>query len=210
MLVIDRILYYLGATRIFHQLESNSLTVTAQKKICAPPAASSCVSHTVTCSTSTCSLLGKTDVSKNCSTSSINKYSSAKSKSSVKQLTVPKTLSFRSKSTPTVPACSPRPRTTRVDFAHPVVDNRLTSGEQSISTCLKQSLLSCSVACRRLKGKLSGKDKNYVWTRMVHSEKGSKVYEVYQKSNPKKPTIVFLVLPNGHVMPFETLSANVK
>ncbi|KAL7742234.1 hypothetical protein ACLKA6_005498 [Drosophila palustris] len=227
MLALDRILYYLGATKILHQLELSRLPKpTVQAKPCAPPAPVAPAPCTVTSSTSTCSLMGKIDVSKCSSNSSISKFTTARSKSSFKDFAVPMTCSQRLKSSPrrvTTPACVPRPRTPRVDFAHPVVDSRLSSGGPSISTRMKQSLSTCSLACRRLKHKLTAnsldKDQRWVWTRLVHSENGIKVYEVYQnsstekkpwkKSGPKQqPVIVFLVLPNGHVMPFETVSSN--
>ncbi|XP_034474351.1 uncharacterized protein LOC117781662 [Drosophila innubila] len=225
MLALDRVLYYLGATKILHQLELTCSSSTVQEKESASPASIPAPPCTVASSTSTCSLMGKIDVSKCSSNSSISKYTTAKSKNSVGDFTLPKTSSLRLKSTiqkVTIPACNSRPRTPRVDFAHPVVDNRIKSGGPSISTRMKQSLSTCSLACRRLTDKLSAnsldKHQRWVWTRLVHSENGSKVYEVYQNSNtnkkpwkmsgPKQPVIVFLVLPNGHVMPFETISSN--
>lgn len=225
MLALDRILYYLGATKILHQLELDCLPSTVQVKESSPPVSLPVPTCTVASSTSTCSLIGKIDVSKCSSNSSISNYTTAKSKNSVREFTSPKTSSFRLKSQcqkVSMPVCDPRPRTPRVDFAHPVVDNRMKSGGPSISTRMKQSLSTCSLACRKFTDKLTAntfeKDQRWVWTRLVHSENGSKVYEVYQNSNTnkkpwkmsnhKQPVIVFLVLPNGHVMPFETITSN--
>ncbi|XP_060659365.1 uncharacterized protein LOC132793451 [Drosophila nasuta] len=216
MLALDRILYYSGVTKIKHLLQmanfgtSSQLVPPVSISTPTPPSAPCKVS----CGTSTCNLIGKIDVSKyNSSNSSLSHFTSAKTGKSIKGLTP----SLRSQ---TVNVSNLRPRTPHVDFANPVVDNRLPAGP-SFSTSVKQSLSACSIACRRLKVKLSAtaqnKDQRWVWTRLVSSANGCKVYEVYQNSqsdkkpwkscDPKQqPVVVFLVMPSGYVMVFETVS----
>lgn len=104
-----------------------------------------------------------------------------------------------------------RVRTPRVDFANPICDNR----GPPFMECMKNSLSTCSLACKQIKTRLASSCKNrrWVWTRLTRSRDGCKTYEVYHSSSANKspnsggqPDIVFLVMPNGQVMPFETVS----
>lgn len=103
-----------------------------------------------------------------------------------------------------------RLRTPRVDFANPISDDR----GPSLMECMKHSLSTCSLACKQIKTRLAANCKNrrWVWTRLTRSKDGCKTYEVYHSSAANKspntagqPDIVFLVMPNGQVMPFETV-----
>lgn len=126
----------------------------------------------------------------------------------------PKSSSLKSKlSSDNKPPCQGniRLRTPRVDFANPICDNR----GPSLMERMKHSLSTCSLACKQIKTRLAANCKNnnrWVWTRLTRSGDGCKTYEVYQSSAANKspntagqPDIVFLVMPNGQVMPFETV-----
>ncbi|EDW11152.2 uncharacterized protein LOC6575705 [Drosophila mojavensis] len=203
MTILDRILYFFGATKICHLLGNPPCR--SPPPVCAK---SSCTSVTCTsgqmskCSTSSSlSKLAGAKLTGNCK----SKSSSLKSKSSVGQST----------------GCSAGPRTPHVDFAHPAGDNRRRSADSiSLSDRMKLSLSKASIAYTRLKSKLSANlqhlGKKWLWTRLVRSENGCHIYEVYKNSakepdscsmsGDKEPVILFLVTPNGQVMPFESLS----
>ncbi|XP_022214888.2 uncharacterized protein LOC111069224 [Drosophila obscura] len=122
-------------------------------------------------------------------------------------------------------SCFPRRRSPRVDFANPVDDcgTRNKGGEYLLGERTKESLSACPLAYERLKSKLSSgaslapsKTQKWLWTRLVSARDGYMVYEVYKDSNADQdprsqiadkgsPVIIFLVLPNGFIMPFESI-----
>ncbi|XP_030555551.1 uncharacterized protein LOC115758894 [Drosophila novamexicana] len=217
MSALDRILYYSGATKICHKLDMaamrQSLASAPTAEATACPALCPKVSGSSVCS-------GTGGVAKSNSNSSLSKYASAKSTTKCKSPTVsctpPRTSSQRSKCTIGKPVSYPRLRTPRVDFAHPVSDTRQVAGGPTIPERLKRSLSTCSIAYRHLKTKLHDCGQKWLWTRLMRSDNGCHVYEVYKNSDverapckmsgAKEPVILFLVMPNGQVMPFESLS----
>ncbi|KAH8353196.1 hypothetical protein KR084_009626 [Drosophila pseudotakahashii] len=121
-------------------------------------------------------------------------------------------------------ACCPRQRTPRVDFDHPadIIPLRKKAGSATTKERTNPSISTCSVACHQLKTKLasqefsggSGKDQRWLWTRLIRGNDGCMVYEVYKESDADKspsrigseaPIILFLVMPNGYIMPFESI-----
>ncbi|XP_064539215.1 uncharacterized protein LOC135428991 [Drosophila montana] len=220
MTALDRILYYSGATKIYHQLDMAAMR---QSLASAPSAGATTLP--VLCpkvsGSSVCSgICGNIEVAKCNSNSSMSKYASAKSTAKWKSPTVcstpPKTSSQRSKCTIGKPVSYPRLRTPRVDFAHPVSDTRQVAGGPTLPERMKRSLSTCSIAYLRLKTKLHDCRQKWLWTRLMSSENGCHVYEVYKNSDvehapskmsgAKEPVILFLVMPNGQVTPFESLS----
>ncbi|XP_037960406.1 uncharacterized protein LOC119689612 [Teleopsis dalmanni] len=86
---------------------------------------------------------------------------------------------------------------------------------------LPRSFSLCSLACRKIKEKLGfqtnkGGSSNWLWTRMHCNKDGCEIYEIFKSSTgckqpPKKcgkPNLIFVVLPNGVIMPFETLNTH--
>ncbi|EDW04433.1 uncharacterized protein LOC6571696 [Drosophila grimshawi] len=203
MTALDRILYCLGATRIYHQL----------KGLPYAPQASAC---TLPCPKPSCSSL-----SSPMSNTSHSKYTSASSKGTCKPNCACNQTSAAAKLKSTTSRPS-RPRMPRVDFAHPVIDDRqLAGGHPTLSDRMKGSLSTATIAYSRLKSRLAAKlpdsGHKWLWTRLVHSKDGCHVYEVYKNSDvghapqkmagAKEAIILFLVTPNGYVMPFETVSS---
>lgn len=90
---------------------------------------------------------------------------------------------------------------------------------------LKRSFSLCSLACRKLKEKLSlaqsslqsrpPSSPQWLWTKMEIYADGCQIFEVFKNSNAathptkfdtcKASKIIFVILPTGIIMPFETL-----
>ncbi|XP_061387325.1 uncharacterized protein LOC133322345 [Musca vetustissima] len=95
------------------------------------------------------------------------------------------------------------------------------------SSCLRRSVQSlkrsfslCSLACRKIRDKLLlGKEccspPRWLWTKLQDYGDGCQVYEVFTNSSTsshpsqfesdRAPRIIFVILPTGVIMPFETL-----
>ncbi|KAM7352197.1 uncharacterized protein ACRADG_004831 [Cochliomyia hominivorax] len=91
---------------------------------------------------------------------------------------------------------------------------------------LKRSFSLCSLACRKLKEKLIFTptpnlampiiSPQWLWTKVENYADGCQVYEIFKNSNASShPTkfdtsraskIIFVILPTGIIMPFETLA----
>ncbi|XP_017839628.1 uncharacterized protein LOC108597536 [Drosophila busckii] len=135
-----------------------------------------------------------------------------------------------SKSTSFKPNCigvppPSRPRTPRVDFANPVSEfSRIQGGSGTGPPMrLRKMLADCCPSCQRIKAKINStlpshaNGQKWLWTRFVNTDNGCKVYEVYKNSDVersptqlagnKEPVIYFLVMPTGHILPFETVSS---
>ncbi|XP_023170760.2 uncharacterized protein LOC111599360 [Drosophila hydei] len=205
MTILDRILYFFGATNVCHQPEPEQTAMRLGNSPCNPP---SSVCGKSSCSSVTCNM-GL--MSKASTTSSLSKFATAKSMGN-STLCSPK-----SKGSVCQPACCwSGPRKPHVDFAHPVYDNHQRADDSNtLSERMKVSLSQASIACRRLKSKLSTNlqhlGKKCLCTRLVRSENGCQIYEVYKNSGKETtcceaPVILFLVTPNGQVMTFESLS----
>ncbi|KAH8409442.1 hypothetical protein KR222_005067 [Zaprionus bogoriensis] len=219
MAVLDRILYFSGVTKIWHHFDLVTMSFTGAAKLAAePPALPAITKCHKACSTSCVDSVD--NISKCSSQSSQSKYATPKSKH-ISCCTL-KSTSIKSKcsSSKTPPGCTPRLRSPRVDFANPVADTRALGGAggHSLTDRMKQSLTTCSIACHRLKSRLAARsDQRWVWTRLVRSEDGCKIYEVYHNSSmsqksrgSKQPDIVFLVMPTGQVMPFESVQPDAQ
>ncbi|KRF98279.1 uncharacterized protein Dwil_GK23740 [Drosophila willistoni] len=255
MTVLDRVLYYSGATKIKHMFQMATLAGGNVDAIAAAVSgvggetltpARTASSTSCAKATSKCSIVSLLCPPPKSGCSSIKPalipcISCSKSKpptpvrSSVKP-TCLKSSSKCLKPSPTccsrlsAASCCPRQRSPRVDFANAVPDcrqsERQESGGLSMRDRLKYSLSLCSMACRNLKSKLpcscrrcttKESDRNkWLWTRLISTKDGCKVYEVYKDSNvnrapcnmegSKEPVIIFLIMPNGYIMPFETFS----
>ncbi|XP_058977414.1 uncharacterized protein LOC131802076 [Musca domestica] len=85
---------------------------------------------------------------------------------------------------------------------------------------LKRSFSLCSLTCRKIKEKmLMGREPSsppkWLWTKLQDYGDGWQVYEVFTNSSTsshptqfeteKAPRIIFVILPTGVIMPFETL-----
>ncbi|XP_068145183.1 uncharacterized protein [Drosophila tropicalis] len=253
MTVLDRLLYYTGATKIKHMFQMATLgkvdaiaaavsgvgdkTLTPARKAsrtCCVKASSKSSIVSLLCPTpkSACNSIKPALIS--CT-------SCCKSKPPTPICPSAKPTCIKSsprclKRTPTccsrlsAASCCPRQRSPRVDFANAVPDcrqsERQESGGLSMRDRLKYSLSLCSLACRNLKSKLpcscsqcttKETDRNkWLWTRLISTKDGCKVYEVYKDSNVNRapckmecshePVIIFLIMPNGYIMPFETFS----
>ncbi|XP_043640738.1 uncharacterized protein LOC122611597 isoform X2 [Drosophila teissieri] len=205
MTILDRILYLSGATKIIPMLELAKQGSALKNESCPPPAP---------CAPSHCSSAG----------SSVQPCSSAWNSCYSKPSTVCCPKATRCCSTPKVPPVPCCPRTPRVDFDHPAEDIplRKNAGSATIKERMIRSISTCSLACQQLKDKLTSqesqgrKDQKWLWTRLVRGNDGCMVYEVYKDSDadrsPSKieseaPIILFLVMPNGCIMPFESICA---
>lgn len=171
------------------------------------------------CSTSCGSLhdVSANESTSKCSPSSQSRSTYGTARNMLCSSCAPKTSSLKSKASCNKSPCSTlRVRSPHVDFANPISDNR----PPPFMERMKRSLSTCSIVCKQLKSRLAASCKNnqrWVWTRLVRSGNGCKAYEVYQNSancqapnnnSSRQPDIVFLVMPNGQVMPFETVSAS--
>lgn len=216
MTVLDRILYLAGATKIIRAiatehfiqpLKAENESRKVQPKACGTPVPS-CPSNSCT---STYSILPKTSSTRTCC--------SSRREESVRTCQSP---CIKSSSKIGAAACSPRQRAARVDFANPVDgDKRKIAGGVNMKDRLKRSISICSIACQQLKHKLTSQDspphkkQKWLWTRLIRSKDGCKVYEVFKNSNVDQapssigsnaPVIIFLVMQNGYIMPFESVS----
>lgn len=86
---------------------------------------------------------------------------------------------------------------------------------------IARSFSLCSLACRKLKEKLkfaettSDHSTKWLWTKMQNYGDGIQVFEVFKNSSTathptkfdtcKAAKIIFIILPTGFIMPFETL-----
>ncbi|XP_017076128.1 uncharacterized protein LOC108111236 [Drosophila eugracilis] len=225
IMILDRILYLSGATKIIPMLEWAGYG-SAAKDSCPPS----------TCPSSHCS----SATSSNHPSSSVWNTCCSKASSCCKQ---PRTCGSQ-KGSPKVPpvphspkpcciktpsrisaaSSCPRQRTPRVDFDNPAdnIPMRRKAGSISVRERMERSISSCSVACQQLKAKLASeeisgqKDQKWLWTRLTHGKNGCMVYEVYKDSDAdsspssirsEAPIILFLVMPNGCIMPFESISS---
>ncbi|XP_011201749.2 uncharacterized protein LOC105225109 [Bactrocera dorsalis] len=88
---------------------------------------------------------------------------------------------------------------------------------------LKRSFSMCSLACRKLKQMLtfpSSDDQKakWLWARLHSTENGCQVYEIFKNSSvcthpsefekQRMPQVIFVVLQNGAIMPFEILPSH--
>uniref|UniRef100_A0A1B0BG42 Uncharacterized protein n=1 Tax=Glossina palpalis gambiensis TaxID=67801 RepID=A0A1B0BG42_9MUSC len=87
---------------------------------------------------------------------------------------------------------------------------------------LKRSFSLCSLACRKVKEKWFCSSKattpRWLWTKVQNQYNGCQVYEVFKNSTVSShPThfdtcqaarIIFIILPSGIIMPFETLPSH--
>lgn len=86
---------------------------------------------------------------------------------------------------------------------------------------LKRSFSLCSLACRKLKERLGLSNQaidppKWLWTKLQDYADGCQIYEVYTNSSvtshptqfetDKASKIIFVILPTGIIMPFETLT----
>ncbi|XP_017099933.1 uncharacterized protein [Drosophila bipectinata] len=218
MTVLDRILYLCGATKIIRTMAMGNQIAPLvagkdspkenPKASCLPPP--SCRSSSCT---SVYSMLPQPSSTRTCC--------SSRREDSCRTCPSP---CIRSLNKIHAATCSPRQRAARVDFANPVDDvpnKRQFAGSSDIKNRLKRSLSICSMACQNLKNKLNSqnspphKKQTWLWTRLTRSKDGCKVYEVFKNSNVDKapsrnrandPVIIFLVMPNGYIMPFESVA----
>ncbi|XP_004531583.1 uncharacterized protein LOC101461929 [Ceratitis capitata] len=88
---------------------------------------------------------------------------------------------------------------------------------------LKRSFSMCSLACRKLKQMLTfppkdGEKSRWLWARLQSTDNGCQVYEIFKNSSvcthpsefekKRTPQVIFVMLQNGNIMPFEILSAH--
>ncbi|XP_001355972.4 uncharacterized protein [Drosophila pseudoobscura] len=221
MATLDRILYYSGATKVIRMLAMS---------VCAPEgdtpdkerAATSCGSVPSLVCPSTSAVTCCSWPPSNCSYRKVPSTPCKQKPSCIKRASK-KPSSCCNRSTSSLP----RRRSPRVDFCNPVDDfePRKIGGECLLGERIKESLSTCALTCARLKLKLSTRassapsNKNkWLWTKLVSARDGYKVYEVFKESNAEQdpsqivgkgsPVIVFLVLPNGYIMPFESISTD--
>ncbi|KRJ97137.1 uncharacterized protein Dyak_GE15115, isoform B [Drosophila yakuba] len=228
MTILDRILYLSGATKIIPMLELAKQVGSALKNESGPPPAPSAPSHCSSASSSVqpCSSAWNSCYSKP-STICCPKTPRCCSSPKVPHIPccpvdTPKSSCMKSPSRLSAASCCPRQRTPRVDFDHPAEDIplRKNAGSATIKERMIRSISTCSLACQQLKDKLKSqesqgrKDQKWLWTRLVRGNDGCMVYEVYKDSDadrsPSKieseaPIILFLVMPNGCIMPFESI-----
>ncbi|KQS69997.1 uncharacterized protein Dere_GG24524, isoform B [Drosophila erecta] len=210
MTILDRILYLSGATKIIPMLEL------AKQAPCTPIHCTSASSSSAwnTCY-STPSTICCPKATRCCCCPKVPPVpccSKATSKSSC----------IKTTSRLSAAACCPRQRTPRVDFDHPAenIPLRKSAGSATIRDRMIRSISTCSLACQQLKDKLTSqesqgrKDQKWLWTRLIRGDNGCMVYEVYKDSDAgnspseiksEAPIILFLVMPNGYIMPFESL-----
>nr|NP_001259935.1 uncharacterized protein Dmel_CG3557, isoform B [Drosophila melanogaster]AGB92472.1 uncharacterized protein Dmel_CG3557, isoform B [Drosophila melanogaster] len=226
MTILDRILYLSGATKIIPLLELSNEAF--KKESCPPPAP--CAPSP--CSSGSSSAYPSSSAWSTCCSkpSTICCYPKptrccASPKAPLvpcSPMDTPKSSCFKTASRLSSAACCPRQRTPRVDFDHPAEDIPLRNkaGSATIREQISRSISTCSVACQQLKDKLTSqiaqghKDQKWLWTRLIRGNDGCMVYEVYKDSDvdnsPSKigseaPIILFLVMPNGCIMPFESI-----
>ncbi|XP_017130424.1 uncharacterized protein LOC108148080 isoform X2 [Drosophila elegans] len=214
MTMLDRILYLSGATKIIPML--NLAGSTEKTKSCTPP---------LTCTTSAISTCSSSSAWRTCcSKPSSSCCTKAPSTCRQKFSPVPcsgKSSCIKSSSRLSATTCCPRQRTPRVDFDHPAEDipMRKKAGSDTVEEHFKRSISETSLACQHLKTKLTcqespkRKEQKWLWTRLIPANNGCMVYEVYKDSDAEKspsgigseaPIILFLVMPNGYIMPFES------
>ncbi|XP_017047697.1 uncharacterized protein LOC108092567 [Drosophila ficusphila] len=231
MTILDRILYLSGATKIIPMLELSGLSGlgSAPKSECGPPPTNSgpCLCSSACSSARPSSSAWSTCCSHTPSSCCTKPPSSSCSR---KVPLVPcnqkscnqKSCCLKLSSRLGAAACCPRQRTPRVDFDHPaeIIPIRKRAGMSPVKERFDRSISTCSVACEQLKTKLktqespAEKDQKWLWTRLVHGKDGCMVYEVYKDSDgnnspsrigSESPIILFLVMPNGCIMPFESI-----
>ncbi|XP_052852487.1 uncharacterized protein LOC128262341 isoform X2 [Drosophila gunungcola] len=218
MTILDRILYLSGATKIIPML--NIAGSTEKNKSCSPPP--TCVTSPI--STCPSSSAWRTCCSKPSSSCCTKPPSTCSSTCRQKFSSVPcsgKSSCIKSSSRLSAVTCCPRQRTPRVDFDHPAenIPMRKKAGSAKVEEHLKRSISETSLACQHLKAKLTSQEspkrmeQKWLWTRLIPANNGCMVYEVYKDSNAENspsgieseaPIIVFLVMPNGYIMPFES------
>ncbi|KAH8308333.1 uncharacterized protein [Drosophila kikkawai] len=222
MSALDNILVLWGATKIKHMMELQASGKVTKNKSCPPsPSCPPLPSCSSACSVGRSGSFHSMS-STSCPSRAIDwkgKHSSAPSS--------PKAVCFRGPSSRlSAAASSPRQRSPRVDFTHPADDirKRHSAGSFSMKQRLMQAEMVCSAACEALKTRLKPKEsprsgckgQKWLWTRLIRTKNGCQVYEVYKDSKAdcspskigsKAPAIVFLVLRNGHIMPFETITS---
>ncbi|XP_016986313.1 uncharacterized protein LOC108049594 [Drosophila rhopaloa] len=222
MTILDRILYLSGATRIIPMLDVAGLSSTLKKESCPPPSTCATSLSTTTCPSSSA---WRTCCSKPSSSCCTKPPSSCGSIGRQKFPSVPcsaKSSCIKTSSRLSAAACCPRQRTPRVDFDHPAenIPMRRTAGSATIKEQMDRSISKNSVACQHLKTKLKSEvspgreEQKWLWTRLVPGNDGCMVYEVYKDSDAdnspsrigkETPIILFLVMPNGYIMPFESI-----
>ncbi|KAH8412617.1 hypothetical protein KR009_003654 [Drosophila setifemur] len=215
MAILDRILYLSGAAKITRMIMMAGYgqafkTISGKSRA---PASPSCCCTTPRPSSSCRTCCSNPPSSRCC----LPKSPSSKS-------CLPKSPCIKTSRISAAGGC-PRQRSTRVDFEHPAEDiaMRKDAGGFTLKDRMKLSMSLCSLACEQLKSKLvpnespQRKENKWLWTRLVRSKDGCKIYEVYKDSDAKNsptklgskaPVILFLVMPNGYIMPFESLSSN--
>ncbi|BFF94789.1 uncharacterized protein DMAD_12322 [Drosophila madeirensis] len=220
MSTLDRILYYSGATKVIRMLAMSGCdpadSTTAEKS--APPSCGS-VTSAARASTSAVTCCSRPP---SCSSHRSAPSTRCKPKPCIKE------SSKKPACCDTSTSCCPSRRSPRVDFANPVDEcqPRSKGGECLLGARIKESLSACPLTCERLRSKLSigaksspSNTQKWLWTRLVSVKDGYLVYEVYKDSNadldPRSqiagkgsPVIIFLVLPNGYIMPFESISTD--
>ncbi|XP_017005880.2 uncharacterized protein [Drosophila takahashii] len=231
MTILDRILYLSGATKIIPMLELAGYGSSLKKESCPPTSTCTSASTSVPPSSSmwnTCCSKPPSTTNTCCS----KPTSSCGSRKVTPVTCIPKVPTpctpkscCKTSSRLSAAACCPRQRTPRVDFDHPadiIPLRKKAGGSATIKERMDSPISTCSVACHQLKTKLasqefsggSGKDQRWLWTRLIRGNDGCMVYEVYKESDADKspskigseaPIILFLVMPNGYIMPFESI-----
>ncbi|XP_073822453.1 uncharacterized protein [Musca autumnalis] len=199
-ITLDRILYFLGGRRIqkFFNTESTSTATESSES---------------SMSMVTCKMCSKHQCPRQSPHGSVYSFKTAHN---ISYCDVPK---FRSKCTTLGPLISRSQKSTpRVCIKDEVYGDG-SCLRKSVRT-LKRSFSLCSLACRRLKEKLLLGTESYMppqwlWTKLQDYGNGCRVYEVFTNSSTsshptqfesdKAPRIIFVILPTGIIMPFETI-----
>ncbi|XP_067626157.1 uncharacterized protein [Eurosta solidaginis] len=114
---------------------------------------------------------------------------------------------------------SSSPHSSKTNISHV----QLCEPPKSTNT-LKRSFSMCSLACRKLKEMLTFPPKDdsckpkWLWARLHSTSIGCQVYEIFKNSNvcthpsefekKRTPQVIFVVLKNGVIMPFEILPSH--
>ncbi|XP_020809267.1 LOW QUALITY PROTEIN: uncharacterized protein LOC110184960 [Drosophila serrata] len=229
MNILDGIILLWGAIKIKNMGNVQNSEPVTKEKSCLPPHSSSPQSScpplpscTPTYSCSTCSLGRVSSFHTICCSSSPSKPNDCKERDST-VTSSPKSVCFKGSNRISAAANCPRQLSARVDFKHPADDIRKqqSAGGPSMKERLMQAEIVCSAACDALKTRLAQeesrsecKGQKWLWTKLIRTKNGCQVYEVYKDSNAncspskigsKTPAMVFLVLRNGHIMPFESI-----
>ncbi|XP_032583195.1 uncharacterized protein LOC6613095 [Drosophila sechellia] len=215
MTILDRILYLSGATKIIPMLELSKEAPRAPSHCSSGSSSAYPSSAWSTCCSKPSTICCCPKPTKCCGSPKVPLVPCS-------PMHTPKSSCFKTPSRLSAAACCPRQRTPRVDFDHPAEDIplRKKAGSATITEQISRSISTCSVACQQLKDKLTSqvaqgnKDQKWLWTRLIRGNDGCMVYEVYKDSDAdnspstigsEAPIILFLVMPNGCIMPFESI-----